>query len=118
MEWVKLRTNYYRDPKIMALPDAETEMMFIRSIGYAGEYGTHGFIPEHVVPALTRKRRYANSVTALLAQDLWQAGDGGYWIARWDENQDELEKLAARRAADRERKRKQRVAERSHGDVT
>lgn len=115
MEWVKLRSNYYRDPKILALPDADTEMLFVRSLGYAGEHGTHGFIPEHVLPALARKRRYANSVAALLAQDLWQAGDRGYWITRWDENQDELEKLAARRAADRERKRKQRAAERSDG---
>lgn len=122
MEWVKLRTSYYRDPKVMALPDADAEMLFIRSLSYAGEQGTHGFIPEHVLPALARKRRYANSVEALVVQGLWDVGDGGYWIARWDENQDELEKLTARRAADRERKRKQRAAERfndaPHTDVT
>jgi hypothetical protein len=114
VEWVKLRTSFYRDPKVMGLPDAESELLFIRSLAFAGEQETHGFIPEHVLPALARKRRYDNSVRALLAQNLWQAGDGGYWITRWDENQDELEKLAARRAADRERKRKQRATERSY----
>ena len=113
MEWVKLFASYYRDPKILALPDADAEMLFVRSLGYSGEQETGGFIPEHALPALTRRRRYANSVAALEAQNLWTRVDGGWQITRWHDRQEELEKLAARRTADRERKRRQRAAEAS-----
>lgn len=115
MEWVKLYAAFYRDPKIMALPDSDAEMLFVRSLGYAGEQETSGFIPERVLPALSRKRRYGNSVAALETQGLWTRVTGGWQITRWHDRQEELEKLAARRAADRERKRKQRAADRSNG---
>lgn len=117
MDWVKLRTSYYRDPKVLALPDADAEMLFVRGLGYVGEQETRGYIPEHALSVIARKRRYDTSVSALLATGLWTRVNGGYQITRWDDNQEGLEGLAKRRAADRERKRRQRAAERSESSL-
>lgn len=111
MDWVKLHTRFYVDPKVASLPDADTEMMFVRSLAYAGDQETGGFIPEASLPLLARRRRYAASVRALVGSGLWTAVDGGFHITRWDDRQKELENLAKRRAADRERKRRQRTSQ-------
>lgn len=113
MEWVKLRSDYYRDPKVMAL-DADGELLFVRALAYAGDQETGGFIPESVLPALCPVRRYAKTVSALVALGLWEPMPTGWRIVRWDDHQSELELLAARRAADRERQRRRRAAERSN----
>lgn len=112
MDWVKLHTRYYADDRIEALPDADTELMFVRGLARAGELARAGFIPEDSLPRLARRRRYAASVSALLASGLWTRIDGGYQITGWDHWQDALDALAGRRAADRERKRRQRATER------
>ncbi|HEY5985229.1 MAG TPA: hypothetical protein VIV12_02425 [Streptosporangiaceae bacterium] len=112
MEWAKLHTRYYSDPKIAALDDS-AEVMFVRSLAFSGERETGGFVPEAVVPGLARSRRHAKSVSALIASRLWTATDGGYQITRWHDWQEELELLAARRAADRERKRRERARKNS-----
>lgn len=111
MDWVKLYVRYYVDERIEALPDADTEMMFVRGLGRAGELRREGFIPEESLPKLARKRRYAASVSALLASGLWTKVDGGYQITNWDHWQDALDALAKRRAADRERQRRRRASE-------
>lgn len=113
MDWVKLHVLYYTDERIEALPDADTEMMFVRGLARAGELGRGGFIPESSLPRLARRRRYGGCVDALVASGLWISVDGGYQITNWSDWQDALDALAARRATDRERKRRQRAAETS-----
>lgn len=113
MDWVKLHTRFYVDPKVASLPDADTELMFLRGLAYAGDQETSGFIPESAVGLLARRRRHAACVKALVASGLWTTVPGGYRITRWDDRQEELETLARRRAADRERKRRQRASEKS-----
>ncbi len=112
MDWVKLAVRYYADPKVAALPDADTELMFVRGLARAGEQGAGGFIPESVLPELARRRRYAACVDALLAAGLWSRVDGGYQITRWADWQDGLDALTRRRTADRERQRRRRAAAR------
>lgn len=112
MDWVKLSTRYYADPRVEALPDADTELMFVRGLARAGEVEREGFIPEESLPKLARRRRYAASVNALLASGLWTRVDGGYQVTGWDHWQDALDALAKRRAADRERQRRRRAAAR------
>lgn len=112
VDWVKLHTRYYTDDRIEALPDADTELMFVRGLARAGELARGGFLPEDSLPRLARRRRYAASVSALLASGLWTRVDGGYRITNWDHWQDALDALAGRRAADRERKRRQRASAR------
>lgn len=114
MEWVKLSTRFYLDPAVASLPDAETELGFIRSLAYAGAQQTGGFIPTGIAASLFRRRRYQSSVNALVAACLWIPTDRdrdqleGWQIARWEEWQTELEAITRRRAADRDRKRRQR----------
>lgn len=117
MDWVKLGTRYYLDPAVASLPDADTELLFVRGLAYAGAEETGGFIPEVIVPSLIRRRRYGAAVEALVARSLWipstgDRGQPGYRISRWGDWQEELDSLARRRASDRERKRRQRQAER------
>lgn len=122
MDWVKLATRYYLDPAVASLPDADTELLFVRGLAYAGAEETGGFIPEVIVSSLIRRRRYGAAVEALIARSLWVTSTGdrgqpGYRIRRWEDWQEELDALARRRASDRERKRKQRTAERESGQV-
>lgn len=123
MDWVKLGTRYYLDPAVASLPDADTELLFVRSLAYAGAEETGGFIPEVIVPSLIRRRRYGAAVEALVARSLWvpstgDRGQPGYRITRWEDWQEELDALARRRANDRERKRKQRQTERESVQVS
>lgn len=110
LDWVKLAVRYYADPKIAALPDEASEMMYIRGLARAGEEQAGGFIPESALPELARRRRYTACVDALVAAGLWSRVDGGYRITRWADWQDGLDALARRRAADRERQRRRRAA--------
>lgn len=113
MEWVKLATRYYLDPAVAALPDADAEVLFLRGLAYAGAEETEGWIPANVVPSLTRRRRYEAHVKALVAARLWVPATGGYRIPRWPDWQRELDDLARRRSADRERKRRERERRKS-----
>ena len=122
MDWVKLATRYYLDPAVASLPDADTELMFVRGLAYCGAEETEGFIPEVIVSSLIRRRRYGAAVEALVARSLWipctgDSGQPGYRVRRWGDWQEELDSLARRRASDRERKRKQRQGERESAQV-
>ena len=116
MDWVKLSSRYYLDPDVASLPDADTELGFVRSLAYAGAQETQGFIPVSIAPSLFRRRRYQAAVDALVAASLWVPVRGdrdqlvGWRIARWEDWQQELEAIARRRAADRDRKRRERAA--------
>lgn len=111
MHWAKLAVRYFLDPKIRGmrgdLADA-AEVMFVRSIAWAGELGQAGFIPEQDVELLTRRRRYADVVEVLISLGLWETVPGGYRVVRWTDWNGELDALARRRAADRERQRRRR----------
>lgn len=109
VDWVKLATRYYTDPKIRALDDA-AELMFVRGLARAGELGDGGFIPESDLGLLARRRRYETLVKALVDARLWSRMDGGYRISAWADWQSAADALAARRTADRERQRKHRAA--------
>lgn len=109
MDWVKLSSRYYLDPSVAGLPDADTEVLFTRSLAYAGDQETGGFIPSNIVLTLCRRRRYEACVEALIAHSLWLPASGGYQINRWQEWQEELEAIVRRRSADRDRKRRERA---------
>jgi len=117
VDWVKLSVRYYADHAIESLPDADTELMFVRGLARAGEVKQGGFIPETSLPHLSRKRRFLPLVDALVTAGLWTRVDGGYRVNGWDHWQDGIEALAKRRADDRERQRKRRSRELSR-DVT
>lgn len=116
---MKLATRYYTDPAVAALDEA-AELAFVRSIAYCGAEETGGFIPEHIVPSFFRRRRYSAAVQAIQAQGLWESatndrGEPGYRIRRWDDWQAELDAIVRRRAADRDRKRRERAQGNGYG---
>jgi hypothetical protein len=110
VDWVKLASRYYLDQAI-ANVDADTEVLFTRSLAYAGDQETGGFVPAGMLPALCRRRRYEACADALVAVGLWLPARGGYQIRTWQEWQLELEAITRRRSADRERKRRERERE-------
>lgn len=112
MDWVKLMTGYYRDIAIAVGSDA-AEVMFTRGCALAGEIEQSGFIPDAMLPSLTRKPVNARKVAAeLVARGLWERVRGGYQIVNWETIQAELERLVAKKARDRDRKRAEREAAR------
>ena len=101
MDWVKLATRYYLDPAVVALPDADTEVLFSRALAYAGDQETGGVITEGATAMLCRRRRYKPCVDALVAAGLWEVVPGGYRITGWTDQalvtEAELKRLARRR---------------------
>jgi len=109
VDWVKLATRYYLDAVVANLPDADCEVMFTRGLAYAGDEEKGGFIAAGVLPALCRVRRYEACAETLVSAGLWLPTRGGYQVAHWEEWQSELDAIARRRSADRERKRRERA---------
>lgn len=109
MDWVKLSARYYLDRAVAQLDDA-AEVMFTRALAYSGDQETGGFIPVGMLHVFSRSRRYEATARALVAAGLWLPARGGYQITRWEEWQSELEAIARRRSADRDRKRRERAA--------
>lgn len=112
MDWVKLMTAYYRDLAIAVGSDA-AEVMFVRGCALAGEIEQHGFIPDAMLPSLTRKPGNARKLAAeLVKAGLWERVRNGHQIANWETIQAELERIVAKKARDRDRKRAEREAAR------
>jgi hypothetical protein len=106
MEWVKLATDFYDDPAVVAAGD-DAELLFVRGLAYCGGVENTGILPSNICKRLCPTRT-AQRIEKLLAHGLWIEVPGGYQIAKWGDWQSELDALAARRRADRERKRAQR----------
>lgn len=118
MEWVKLTTDYFRDLAI-ALGDDALEVMFTRGLALAGEIEQSGFIPDALLPGLTRRPALAKKTAQKLVKaDLWERVPGGYQIVNWSEIQAELERLVAKKKRDKERKRRDRAVARESGAVS
>lgn len=109
MDWCKLSARYYLD-KAIAQQDDAGEVMFTRALAYAADQEEGGFIPAGMLHVFSRSRRYEATAGALVAAGLWLPVRGGYQITRWEEWQSELEAIARRRSADRDRKRRTRAA--------
>lgn len=113
MDWVKLTTDYYRDLAVATGTDA-TEVMWTRGLALAGELEQSGFIPDALLPSLSRRpaqaRRTAN---ALVRADLWDRVEGGYQIVNFTRINEELERLVERKRRDRDRKRASRASQRT-----
>lgn len=110
-EWFKQRTGYYKKPEMQAAGEA-AELLHLRAKDYCAEFETGGYVPASVLPMLTPKG-YKQRAAALVAVGLWERTQAGYAIVDWDEDQAELEALAARKRADaaRQRERRKRLKE-------
>lgn len=111
VDWFKQRTGYYMEPEMQRAGE-KAEVLHLRAKSYCADAETGGYVPETVLPMLT-PTGWRQRVAALVTVGLWDRVQGGYRIVDWDEDQAELEALAARRRSDRDRKRTQRQRESS-----
>lgn len=116
MEWFKMSASFDLDGALIRAGEA-AEVLFNRGLAHCTREETEGFIqdgiPERLCPKGTKAR-----VRALVAAELWIRNEprGGWVVRSWGKWQGELDALAARRRADRERKRRQR--DRQAGSAT
>jgi hypothetical protein len=113
VDWVKSMTDYYNDFAVATGSDA-MEVMFKRGNALAGKLEEHGFIPDAMLPQLTRKPVQAKKIAGdLVKAGLWEKVRGGYQIVNFAKVNDELERLVAKKKRDRDRKRAERSASRA-----
>jgi len=118
VDWVKLRAGFYRDVAVATLDDA-AEVMLNRGSAYCGDAETGGFIPDAILPSLTRKPAQAGRIASrIVTAGRWARVDGGYRIVDWSDDQAELEALIARRRTDRERQRRHRESREPARDMS
>lgn len=101
MDFVKLKTRYYRDIGILRAGEP-AEVLFTRSMAWSGEQESDGFIPSEALPTIITRRAKARAA-ALVEQGLWEVVDGGWQIVGYPKHQITKERLDAKREAGRER---------------
>jgi len=81
MSWACLDDGYYDNPKIHSCP-LEAVAVHALSVSYCGKHLTDGWIPEYMVPVLTRG--VTALVTVLLEKSLWDVSSDpsrpGYFV--------------------------------------
>ena len=84
--------------------------MFIAGLGYAREHLTDGFIPDRFVAScgLVQRPQAVAKALSSRAVSLWHRTRGGYTIHDYHDWNQKASEIKAKRAAERERKRRQR----------
>lgn len=100
MGWFRLECNFSDHPKVSKV-GLYGEALFVRSIGYASEHETDGFIPVGVVRRIAWDIEQYISVTcvieSLVSAGLWHEADGGYEIHDYLEYQESKSMIEAKR---------------------
>lgn len=113
MDWVKLSTRYYDDPKVIAA-GPEAEVLFTRALAYCGAHETDGVILDAALGRLMR-RGARKAAERLVSVGLWCVIPGGWVIVSWADWQTTAERIQADRAAARERQRRSRDRKKNDG---
>jgi hypothetical protein len=111
MEWVKLHTRYYLDRAVLRAGEA-AEVLFTRSLAYAGDQESDGFIPAEALAMLAPKKG-ATRAAALVREGLWDVVDGGWQIPGWIKHQVTVERLEQKREAGRTRVARHRARQKT-----
>jgi hypothetical protein len=97
LPWVRLDTGFAQNPKILHLIEDkkwQAVTVYVASLGYSGQHGTDGFIPNAALPFVHGTKKQA---TDLVNVGLWVPGSGGYDINGWSEFQPSDEETKQRR---------------------
>lgn len=88
LPWVRLDSNFWSNPKILALLRERTgyraAFVWVAGLAYAGGHGTDGFITRETLPLIQGRQVDAD---LLVKTGLWQAEPGGWMINGWLEFQ-------------------------------
>ena len=97
LPWVRLDTGFSQNPKILHLIEDkkwQAVVVYVASLGYAGQHGTDGFIPNSALPFLHGTKTHANQ---LVSVGLWLGCPGDHDIHGWAEFQPSDEETKQRR---------------------
>lgn len=97
LPWVRLDTNFWSNPKLLALT-AERDgyravFVWVAGLAYAGGHGTDGFIAREAMPLIQAREIDAER---LVKHGLWWADPGGWVINGWHEFQESNEEAEQR----------------------
>lgn len=99
MTWVRLESAFWCNPKVLQLKHLNKYRAisaYVGGLGYSGQQGLDGFIPDRALTLIDCGPRDA---TALVEVGMWHPIDGGYEINDWHDYQPTAEKVQQRRAA-------------------
>jgi hypothetical protein len=110
MEWVKLYTTFHDHRKTVEL-DANAIALWTLCLSWSGAQDTDGFIPRRIALRFLAGELGDEAAARLVRVGLWEAVEGGYWMANWDGRQTTAADRDARRAQWRERKARQKAGQ-------
>ena len=87
LPWVRLDTGFARNHKVIELSHRkrwQAICVYVSGLGYSGEHGLSGFVPESCLPFIHGTRAIA---AQLVEVGLWAPSRGGWDINDWDEYQ-------------------------------
>ena len=96
LPWVRFDTAWARNPKVMDLAYRkcwQSLVVYCAGLGYSGEQGLDGFIPESALPFIHGTPKQAQD---LVAASLWIPTPGGWDINDWREYQPSTAETEAR----------------------
>lgn len=97
LPWVRLDTNFWSNPKILAISTERdghrAVFVWVAALAYAGGHGTDGFIAREVMPLIQAREIDAER---LVKHGLWWAEPGGWLINGWTEFQESTEESEQR----------------------
>jgi general stress protein YciG len=94
MTWFKVDDSLHSHPKAAAVSLAALGLWTVAG-SWAGAHLTDGFIPEHMVPLLSRGA--SELADELVAAGLWKRGKGGYRFHEWLERNPSAEEVKEQR---------------------
>jgi hypothetical protein len=120
--WVRLAGNYPVDPRILAV-GAYAELVFVRGLAIARQFGTDGHIATSMLGLLGRglpRGALGRATVELVTSGLWETCDDGWAVpaGRWEKWQttqaqydEKRERERARKADYRRRLRQSQIGE-------
>ena len=113
MEFVKLRSSYFRDAAIQRAGEA-AEVLFTRALAHCGDQETDGLVTREILPYLTPTRGLSRAAS-LVREGLWEIVPEGWRFVTWDKHQVTKADLEHNRAANRTRQARHRARRTSNG---
>jgi hypothetical protein len=114
MEWVNVYTTFHDHSKTVEL-DANAIALWTLCLSWSCAQDTDGFIPRRIALRFLAGELGDEAAARLVRVGHWEAVEGGYRIANWDDREATSADRDARRAQWRERKARQRAPQSGDG---
>ena len=105
MDYVKLYTRVLTLPKWLSL-SPRAKVLLVQAWMFSGNAESDGHVPDSARPVIGYSAAPARE---LEAAGWWHLNGSGWHLNDWTEHQTTRDRMVERRAADRERKRRERL---------